>query len=223
MEVGPFRDDTDHDDDFQHFLEGTYPSTFLVKCTLVEEAPVHLFANAVVVHNPVVALDIQVVDVVHSGIRRLSHALILTFVLSASMNLYTLRGAAMVGHHSFDPETCPLMVVVVPLDTDLVVAAVVRDPMVESHLANAPVVVDHASHNVVVEVLHNILLVGRVMGVDHLEECRLRNVALVAEAVVDIVVIDPLVVEELIAIQWRMFHHQLVLSAYSFFLPVQEM
>ena len=78
MVVGPFRGDRDHDDDCR-FEEGTYPSTFLAMCTSAEVLPVHLCANAAVVHNPVVVLDIQVVDDVNSGIHHPSRALILIF------------------------------------------------------------------------------------------------------------------------------------------------
>lgn len=220
MRVGPFRDGTDHDD-ARRFLVATYPSTFLVMCTLVVEVPVHQFANVVVVHNPVVALDIQVVDVVNSDIRLPSHALTLFFVLLELTTLYILHVVTMVDHHSFAPETSPLMVVVVLLDTDLV--AVVHDPAVGIRFANAAAVVDHASRNAAVEVLHNILRVVRGMEVDHSVEYRLRNAAPVAAVVGDIVGIDQRVVEVSIAIRRRLFHHRLVLNAYSFFLLVQEM
>ena len=188
--------------------------------TLVVEGPVHLLANVVAVHNPVAALDNQAVDVGSSGIRRPAHALILTFALSASTNLYIPHVVTMVVYRLFVPETNLWMMVAAPLDTDRV--EVVRDPMAVTRLANEAAE-DHASHSAVVEVLHNILLVARLMGLDHLVEYQLRNVALVAVVVVDIAGIDQRVVEVSIVIPTWKFLHRLASTACSFFLPAQEM
>ena len=225
MVVGPFRADTDHDGDL-HFWGVTFPSTFLVTRTLVVVHNLEVVV-AVVVRNLVVALGIHVVAAfVNSGIRHPGPALILIFVPLVLMDLYILRDVTMMDHHSFDPGTNLLMVV--PMDSDLVVE--VHDPVVVLRSANGAVgvVVIHVSHNeeeVVVVVLHNILLVHHVKEVDHLvQRQQLRNVAPVAAAVVDIAGIDQwVVVVAPIAIQKRAARHRLALSAYYFYLPVRVM
>jgi hypothetical protein len=214
----------DHDDDYYYrSLWVTFPSTFLAMCTLAEEERVRLVANVVVVRNRGVALDNLVVGVVNSGIHHLFHALILTFALLMMTNLYILHVATMVDPHSFDPEITPLMVVVVvPLHNDLAEADHVLREVIR--LANGVVVVvDRASRNAAAEVLHNIHLVGRVMEVDQWVEHRLRNAALVVEVVEDIAGIDQRVAEVSTVIQRRMFRRRLVLIAYLFSLPEQEM